>query len=56
MPSGPLGVRMTSTPRGGGDGNTPEAVAPGGRRGRTFRSLPLVLLSHGGVFVLLLLF
>lgn len=45
VPSGPRGVRMTRTPRGGGDGNTPDTVAPGGRRVRTLRSLPLVLLS-----------
>lgn len=42
VPSGPRGVRITRTPRGGGEGNTPAAVAPGGSRASTFFSLPLL--------------
>lgn len=43
VPSGPRGVLITSTPGGGGDGNTPDAVAPGGNLTRTLRSFPLAL-------------
>lgn len=49
MPSGPRGVRITSTPRGGGDGNTPAGVAPGGSRDNTLRSL---LLAFSPFFLL----
>lgn len=45
MPSGPLGVRITRTPGGGGEGNTTAEVVPGGSLARTFLSLPLVLFS-----------
>lgn len=55
VPSGPLGVLITSTPLGGGEGNTPAAVAPLGSRVKTFRSLPLALLSLC-VFLVLPLF